>query len=197
MRAFLLTLSAVVLLALAACGGGDGDGGEEAGGGGEGRVEASAWTADVCGSVSSWLEDVEARSSEIGSSAQDAGSVEGIKRELVAFFDEMIDRTDRMVTEIERAGVPDVDDGDAIAEDFRTSMGPLREALADARDRAEKLPADDPEAFAQGAVALGEDVQNAGGDVQKAFDDLEQKYDTPELDQAFADEPACEKLENA
>jgi len=187
-RALLVPL-VTVLIALPACGGDDGGG--SAGGGG---TAPEAWAKQVCGSVGSWLEDVQKRSSAIGDTAQGANSLKEAKSQFVTYFEELVARTDKMITEIEDAGDPDVEDGDAIGEDFRNTIAPMRDALADARDQAEDLPTDDPQAFAQGAVKAGESVEREGTQVGQAFDRLDEKYDTAELQRAFKDEPACTEL---
>jgi hypothetical protein len=183
------TLLALIALALVlpACGG-------DGGGGGGDRVEPDAWAADVCGSVGTWLDDVQKRSGEIGKTAEQADSLEEVKREFIAFFEGVTGRTDEMLAEIEAAGAPDVDEGEAIAQDLQDSIRPLRDALVDAREQAEDLPTDDQQAFAEQAVAAGQTVEKAGTDVQTAFERLDSEYDAPELQRAFEEEQACAKL---
>jgi hypothetical protein len=183
-RLALLALIALVLV-LPACGGG--------GGGGD-RVEPEAWAADVCGSVGTWLEDVQKRSGEIGKTAEQAESLEEVKREFIAFFEGVTTRTDELLTEIDGAGTPDVEEGEAIAQDLQDSIRPLRDALVDAREQAENLPTDDQQAFAEQAVAAGQTVERAGTDVQNAFERLDSEYDAPELQRAFEEEQACAEL---
>lgn len=191
MRASLVALLAASLVALSACGGDDGG---SAGGGG---TDPNAWAKQVCGAVGTWLEDVQTKSAAIGESAGNAGSLKEAKTQFVAYFDELVERTDQMLGEIDEAGDPDVEDGEAIGDDFRQTIEPMKDALADARDQAKGLPTDDPQAFSQGAVKAGESVQREGENIGKAFDELDKKYDTAELERAFEDEPACGELSSA
>lgn len=186
----LLVLLAAVLLALPACGGDDGDSNAADGGG----TEPKAWAKEVCGSVGSWLDDVQKSSAAIGETAQNVTSLEEAKSDFVDYFDELVDRTDQMLSEIEEAGDPDLADGAAIGEDFRATIEPMRGALEDARGQAEDLPTDDPQAFAEGAVQAGQLVEGEATQIAQAFSQLNEKHDTAELQRVFEEEPACTAL---
>ena len=120
--------------ALAACGGGDSQGTQATG------VPPEEWAGDVCTAVGSWLDDFIARSSELDSDAEGIGSLEDGRTLLTNFLEFTVDRTDELLADVEAAGQPDVDEGEAIASDFRANVLPLREALADALERARKQP---------------------------------------------------------
>jgi hypothetical protein len=173
-----------VLLLVSGCGGN----GEP-----EGR-EPGEWVADVCGAVTSWVDGVQEESTALGETAQDAEDLEQARDQFVDFFDQVIDRTDRMLAEIDEAGTPAVEEGEAIAEDLRSTLAPIQDAFEDARAEAEELPTDDPAAFQAGATQIGESVQEEAQAIGRAFDELERQYDVPELDEAFEDEEACSEV---
>jgi hypothetical protein len=173
------------VLLISGCGG---DGGDP-----EGR-EPREWVADVCGAVGSWTNGIQDESTALGESAQGAENLAQARNQFVDFFDQVIARTDRMLTQIDDAGTPAVDDGEAIAEDLRNTLEPIQDAFADARDDAENLPTDDPAAFQEGATQIGETVQEEAQEISRAFDELEREYDVPELDEAFEEEEACSEI---
>jgi hypothetical protein len=174
--------------ALAACGGGESQGTQATG------VPPEEWAGDVCTAVGSWLDDFIARSSELESDAQGIASLEDGRTLLTNFLEFTVDRTDELLAEVEGAGQPDVDEGEAIARDFRANVLPLREALVDALERAKNLPVDDPAEFERGATQIGESIETAGADVESAFDDLSSKYESVEFE---GDAPAaCTELES-
>ena len=85
------------------------------------------------------LDDFIARSSELDSDAEGIASLEDGRTLLTNFLEFTVDRTDELLAEVEGAGQPDLDEGEALARDFRANVLPLREALADALERARNL----------------------------------------------------------
>jgi hypothetical protein len=179
----LAAIALAALLLVSGCGGGDG-------GEAEGR-EPGEWVADVCSAVGSWVEGIQEESTALGETAQGAENLEQARDQFVDFFDQVIERTEQMLAQIDGAGAPAVDDGEAIAEDLRSTLEPIQGAFEDARDDAENLPTDDPAAFQEGATQIGETVQQEAQEIGQAFDGLEREYDVPELDEAFEEEEAC------
>ena len=102
-----ITWLASVLL-LGACGsdGSDGTGSEER------RVSAKSYVTDVCGAFTTWRNEVVSLSEDLQSS-QEPSSIEVAKNSAVSFFADVVGATDRMVSDVEGAGVPDVARGDA------------------------------------------------------------------------------------
>jgi hypothetical protein len=104
-----------------------------------------------------------------------------------------VERTDEMLAAVEGAGHPDVDEGEAIAREFRENLLPLREAFADALERTRNISLDDPAEFEREATEIGSSIETAGNQVETAFDDLSQKYDSVQFE---GDAPAaCTELE--
>lgn len=150
--------------------------------------------ADVCGAVGSWVEGIQEESAALGEGAQGAENLEQVRDEFVDFFDQVIQRTERMLGRVEDAGTPAVENGEAIAEDLHGTLEPIQGVFEDARDEAANLPTDDPAAFQAGATRVGETVQQEAGEISDAFDRLEREHDVPELDQAFEEEDACVEI---
>jgi hypothetical protein len=195
-----LVVALALLLLVPACGG-DGDGGGNGGGNGGGEAaepearDPEEWVADVCGAVGSWVADIQEQSTELGETARGAENLEDARDQFAAFFDGVVDRTEEMLTEIEDADAPAVEDGEATAQDLRDTLEPIQGVFENARDEAEDLPTDDPAAFEDGATEIGQTVEEEATEISDAFDELDQRYDVPELDEAFEEEEeACAEL---
>jgi hypothetical protein len=99
-----------------------------------------------------------------------------------------------MLQKVEAAGAPAVDDGEAIARDLREELAKIKPVFEGARESAEALP-DDPEAFVDAAQDLGSALAAGGGEVGGRLEATQEKYDSPELEKAFDEEPACQTLD--
>jgi hypothetical protein len=179
-------------------------------------VSADEWVASLCMSLDDWLanleeatEDVQdvlglqgqvGRTGDSGDTGTDTGGADDVdldeqKELLVDFLDTAISLTDTLVDEIEDAGVPDVEDGEEIADVFVTSFGDAGDTFEEAREQAEDLPTDDPDDFADEVLEIGDEIDIAAIEIQTAFNELSDDFDTEELDEAFNDEEACQELD--
>lgn len=174
--------SALALTAgvVAGCGGDDGDG-----------VEPDAFVGDVC----SAFDDFQSTLSEgVGAiSAVGQADPEEGKELLVDFFDEGAAAASELTGEIENAGAPDVEGGEETADAVQEATRGLADALERARDQAEDLPTDSPEAFRSGAEELNEEFQASVDEVGEATDEIEENA---ELEEAAEENPECQQLES-
>lgn len=179
-------LSVLALTAVSACGGG--------GGGSATGASPEEWSADVCGALSDWVTDLNRRADEMQKAAANSGSIPDARDEIVAFLDTTVTQTDTMLQKVEAAGAPAVDDGEAIARDLREELAKIKPVFVGARESAKALP-DDPEAFVDAAQDLGSALAAGGGEVGGRLEATQEKYDSPELEKAFDEEPACQTLD--
>ena len=188
-RAALLTaLASVLVLLAAACGGGDG------GGGVEGGSEPDAYAADVCGAITNWQERLQSSASTLGSDLQNSSDISAVKGKLVEFMGEAVQSTDQMLNQVEEAGPPDIEQGEAFHRDLVAGLRQARDTFAEAETNAENLPTNNPTAFQQGATELGQTLERQGGEIENTLSEVDEKYDSDELDKAFEDDPACKNL---
>lgn len=179
-----------VLLAgsLAACGGDDGDDGGGGGGGGATEtVSAEEYANSVCTAMTDWLAGIQELSASIGET-QTASPEEG-KQALVQLLADMSEETGRLVTAVEEAGAPDVEGGEAVADQLVSAFGQTREALEEAEAKVEGLPTDQ-QGFQQGVAELGPTLQDALSGITDSLSEPESE----ELRKAFEDEPACSEI---
>ena len=178
----IVALAAAVLLG--GCGADDPEGATE----GE-RVPPESYVSDLCGAITTWMDDVQALNEELQDQL-DPTSLDVVKDTTLAFLDDVIAATDRMLSDVQAAGVPDVADGGEAARGVSTALGDVREALAGARDRVEGLSNDDPEAFGSELETIGEDLRDSLEDTTSTLE----SFEVPELEEAADDVPACDQL---
>ena len=187
-RAALVLTVGLAAVALAACGG-------DGGGNGEGvRVDANRWTADVCDALLTWRRDIESRAADVQQQASGARDLDRLKTVFTRYLEDTVESSDRALREIDRAGTPAVDEGQAIKADVRGAFRDVREILDGARQDAENLPTRDAQAFAAGAERIATTIESRFEDVEQTFVRIDEDYDAPELDEAFADTPACQEF---
>ena len=185
LRAAVVTLLAATALVVSGCGGD--------GGGGEGTAPEE-YAAAVCGALTAWQNELQTSATTMGSTVGAATSPTEARTKLVEFMDAMTKSTQTMVSKVEGAGAPAVDDGEALHRDLVAGLQDAQEAFAAARDRAEALPTDDPTAFQQQAGEISATLNREGSAIGSAFTGLSTKYDSQELNEAFNSEPACQSL---
>jgi hypothetical protein len=164
------------------------------GGGSSASASPETWASDVCSAASSWMTDLQTQSESLEGTMEEASSIEDVRDRLVEFVDGAIERTDEMLSEIEAAGSPDVENGEQLAEDFREVLANFSTALDEVRTTAEGL-SDDPAQFAEGVQQIAATMAEVGGDIQEGMDDLREQAGSDELNEAFDSETSCQELD--
>ena len=188
----------LMALVLAACGGDDNSGGDtgsspgttaSTGTTGGGTVSADEYVHSVCTSMSTWVTDVQNLSNSFGSDV-DPTDLEATKNAIVDLFGQMVDATDKLISSLQAAGTPDVDNGDQIKAALNDSFTQARQALSDAKDQIANLDTSDPTQFATQLQGIGTAIQSSMSGITGSLSGLQ----APELEQAAANEPACASL---
>ncbi|MGH2640399.1 MAG: hypothetical protein ACRDGO_01735 [Actinomycetota bacterium] len=178
---------AIVLLPLGillagACSGSDG-------GANGGTVSAEAYATGVCGAIVDWVEEIQGLNADLQANL-DPSSIDALKDAMVTFLDDVIASTDTVIADVEDAGVPDVDDGEAAAQNLLAGLRESRDVFESARDRVEAMSTDDPAAF-------GEELQTVGTDIQTSMSTIGEDlggFESPELDEVSKDIPECQEV---
>jgi hypothetical protein len=142
--------------------------------------------------MSGWIKDMRAEAVAVQDGEPD--TIPEQRETIVDFLDSAVAGADQTLSEVDEAGFPDVQDGEAIAQDYYDSLAAAREGLVRARTKAEAL-SDDPGEYEQAVAELAIAMKAAFG-VAKAGVALGGKYDASELrelEQAFATAPECQE----
>jgi hypothetical protein len=174
------------MLVMGACSGGDGtDGGE--------TVSATEYATGTCSAIAGWIDDIQALNTDLQTNLDPAAGLDSLKETMVGFLGDVTDATDAVIDEVEAAGVPDVDGGQAAADTVLAALRDSRDVFVDARDRVQGLSTADPAAFAAELETLGTDIQTSMSGIG---DELDQ-FDASELEEASQDVPECEQVASA
>lgn len=182
----ILTLLAAAALAAAGCGGG---GGEPEG------VEPAAWAADVCGALALWQKTLQDKAQALTQEVLEAPGPEAAKDRIGVFLDDVIEDTGTMIESFESAGVPAVERGEELRDDFREGLEQMRTAFEDAREQVDDVPTDDPQAFQQQLTQIGSELQTQGEGIGETMESLDEKYDAAELSRAFEEDEQCREFQ--
>jgi hypothetical protein len=197
-RLALAVAGGVAAMALAACGGGS-DGSSSgttapattaAAATAAAATPAAEWVASVCGAISTWK-------TELTSGAPDFSQVTDVqstKQTLGDYLEQVKASTDTLIADIEAAGTPDVENGEAIAQEFKANLATVGDSFQQAKADLDALSTDDPAAFASGLQEIAGALTTAGSEAGQAFDKLATEYPDSGLDEAAADAPACAAL---
>ena len=185
MKARTRTIAVVGTLALssgliAACGGDD-------------KVSADEYVGSLCTAASGFTTTVVEGQTALQDAAGGDLTPEEGKEQLSSFFADATDAGETAASEIEEAGVPDVENGEEIAEALSTAFDNVSTALADAQDDVEALPTDSDESFQSAAEALATSFQE---DVSSVGEGLSEIGESSELESAAESNSDCQSLES-
>lgn len=183
-----MTRSAVSVFALAAllvaCGPSNG-----------GATPPEDYARTVCSGLLSWRQGVVNDQAQLSRELQArAADIRTVKAKYTAYFRSTVRRTDALLTAVDRAGAPKVDDGAAYAHDLRTALADVRTGLGDAQRRFATLPADDLRSYASGAAKIRDRLGTVFVTVAAALDRLGATYADKDLNEAFEQQPDCKSL---
>jgi hypothetical protein len=179
-----VSVAAAVLVLLMGCGPSNG-----------GDADPRAYAKSVCSGLVIWREGITGDSAELsralGSRATDIATV---KARYTRFFAGAVRRTDDLLKTVREAGAPEVDDGLGYARDLTDALARTRKGLADAQARFGALPTRDLRSYATGAARVRDSLGALFTGVGAALDRLGSTYPDSDLNEAFRDEPGCQRL---
>jgi hypothetical protein len=167
----LLALLALVT-ALTGCGGSHG---------------ARAWATSVCTTLEPWRTEISSLATRTQQQMETATTPNQAKENLMRLFGGAEEASERARAGVEKAGVPDVDGGQKIADGFITSLSAMRDAYAKAKGGIQGLQTAPAETFyqqvTQVVTQLQTDYEASGLDTSK--------LNSEELQSAFDEVPEC------
>jgi len=179
------------MLAMGACSGEDGgtDGGDVE----TDTVSATEYATGMCGAIAGWIEDIQGLNADLQTTVDPEAGLDSLKDAMVGFLGDVTDATDAVIDEVEAAGVPDVEGGQATADTVLAALRDSRAVFVDARDRVQGLSTADPAAFAAELETLGADIQTSMSGIGSELD----QFDASELEEASQDVPECQEVASA
>ena len=162
-----------------------------------GETEPTQYARSVCTGLSGWRDGVGADSAELTRSLGGASDVTTVRSRYGRFFTSTVRRTDQLIHAVGSAGAPKVDRGRGYSRDLTAALQRARSGLATAQKSFAALPTDDLARYAAGARKIRDSLGGVFTEVGTALDQLGQTYTSADLNRAFGDEPACQRLSGA
>ena len=166
----LLASTTCAFVLMAACGGGGG-------------VDPEVWADDICSAAQDWISALVEGQSSLATPESPA---EG-REVLGGFLESAVEETESFISAVEDAGAPDVEEGEALADELNTALEKAKEVLEEALADVEGL-SDDPEEFASQATELGASAQEALSSFGEGFSESE------ELATIFEENETCQQV---
>ncbi|WP_432983809.1 hypothetical protein [Dactylosporangium sp. CA-233914] len=157
MRAARLLAAAVTVAALAAACSQDG-------------VEPKRWAKTVCAALTPWRAEIADLTAKAQQQLQAARTPAATKTNIVDLLAGAESASEKARAGVEGAGIPRVDDGGKVAEQFTASLSKARDAYGNAKRAISALPTDNAKTFY--------------GEVGKAFTTLKDEYERSAIDPA-------------
>ncbi|MBB4695780.1 hypothetical protein [Paractinoplanes abujensis] len=148
---------------------------------------ARAWAASVCTTLEPWRSEIGSLTTRTQQQMDTATTPGQAKENLMRLFGGAADASEKARAGVVKAGVPDVDDGERIADGFSGSLAATRDAYAKARSGIEVLPTAPAQTFYQ---QVSQVVQQLQTDYQASGLDTS-KLSSSELKAAFDEVPEC------
>lgn len=148
---------------------------------------AAAWAASVCRALAPWRAEIGTMTNRAQQQMAAATTPAQAKENLVRLFGGAESASETARRQVDLAGVPDVDGGDAVARGFVGSLTAARDAYGRARQAVEKLDTGRSGEFydrvSQVVARLTEEYERSALDTTS--------LDSPELKRAFDEVPEC------
>jgi hypothetical protein len=159
-----------------------------------GDTEPADYARSVCAGLTSWRNGVAGDSAELTRSLGGANDVATVRSRYGRFFTSTVRRTDQLIHTVGSAGPPKVDHGRGYSRDLTGTLESARSGLATAQKSFAALPTDDLAGYAAGARKIRDSLRGVFTQVGTTLDQLGRTYTSADLNRAFGDEPACQRL---
>jgi hypothetical protein len=153
-----------------------------------GQPGAHAWAALVCTTLSPWRSEIDTLTSRTQQQMTAETTPMQAKENLARLFDGAATASETAREGVAKAGVPDVANGQAIADGFLSSLAGIRDAYGHARTGIEALSTAPPQNF---YTEVGKVVAQLTTDYERSSLDTT-NLESVELRQAFDTLPECQ-----
>ena len=147
-------------------------------------VAVEDWADSFCGSFSTWLTAITAASDSAGDGVT-PGDIQSAKDALATLFGSASTATQTLISDVEAAGAPDIEDGDQLVDDLITKFQAFDDAAQAAAADVEALGTDDLATFQAEADKLSTTFQDEVNTVADSFSEIDAKYPDSDLNAAL------------
>jgi hypothetical protein len=162
-----------------------------------GETEPADFARSVCAGLTSWRDGVSTDSAELTRSLGGVNDVATVRSRYGRFFSSSVRRTDQLIRAVDAAGAPKVDHGRGYSRDLASALQSARAGLATAQTSFAALPSGDLAGYTAGARKIRDSLGGVFTQVGSTLDQLGRTYTSADLNRAFGDEPACQRLSDS
>ncbi|MET8570477.1 small secreted protein [Streptomyces sp. NPDC004783] len=170
-----LSGGAVLVLALTGCSSDDGN------------EKLDSWAKQVCDAVQPQAKKIEAANAAIQKETSDNSTPEQVQQTDAKAFQDMSDAYRAMGAAVQKAGPPNVDDGEKKQQDAVKELNGLSASYASLKKQVEGLDTKDQAKFADGLKDVATELNKLSQSGSDALKTLEEG----EVGQAMAKQPSC------
>lgn len=156
---------------------------------GSSKVSVAKYVKSVCSAISPLEQDVVSRSQALNSST--SASAGQAKETLQGFLTAIETDSNRALSQIRSAGVPDISHGGTVANSIVTAFTQLRDAMHSASTKAKALPTGSADSYKTAAQALNTGVKNSLANIDPTG------FRDPDIEKEAGKQPVCKSLNAA
>jgi len=151
----------------------------------EAGVAVDEWATTFCGSLGTWLDEIQKASDEAGNDVK-VGDVPSLQTAVSDLYGTMSSATKTLIEDVSAEGAPDIEDG----EDFQAALlgkfQDVDQAALEVQEEIGTLPTDDIATFQSKVDELGTGFQAKVEEASQAIEALGTTYPSAELSDAIA-----------
>ncbi|MEG8276633.1 small secreted protein [Streptomyces sp. AHA2] len=170
-----LSGGAVLVLALSGCGGDDGD------------DKLDAWAKQVCDAVQPQAKKIESANAAIQKQTSDNSAPEDVQKTDAQAFQDMSDAYKAIGSAVNKAGAPDVENGEKKQQDAVKELNSISASYASLKKQVDELDTKDQGKFADGLKDIAGELDKLSQSGNDALKNLEEG----EVGQAMARQSSC------
>jgi hypothetical protein len=153
----------------------------------------TAWSGQVCQALTTYKDDVGKLDKSFEAKVRRSKTLGDIKSRFTTFLRDVATRTDKMLGQLRKAGIPDAPEGAQVAVAIQNGMLQLRDAFERLVNESRQLPTGSPADFQTAFRTLQGHITDSESQNQAVFRQAS-GFSSPSLERAFRSQAACKRL---
>ena len=139
-------------------------------------VPPKQWAQSVCTSLRDWKTNVKDLTSEFRSAGGGSTDAAQVKDLLVTYLGNTVNETDALLTQLDEAGTPNLNDGSKVAGLFQQAITDVRDLFATGQQDAANLDTTDLTKFRATSTRIGNAIKQGGAKLSQTFKAAGRRY---------------------
>ncbi|WP_406331788.1 small secreted protein [Streptomyces sp. NBC_00203] len=177
-----LSGGAVLVLALSGCSSDNGN-----------SDKLNSWAKEVCGAVQPQAKKIEAANAAIQKETSDNSTPEAVQKTDAQAFQDMSDAYKAIGSAVDKAGAPDVTDGETKQTNAVKELNDISASYADLKKQVDELDTKDQAKFADGLKGIATQLDK----LSQSGNDALKKLEEGDVGQAMAQQESCKSTSSS